>query len=195
MHDCILGTVWCILQFSVFPCFVWLLASAFQLVHYTTPSSFLLGIFIVSLKQSMIMNNKKISLCFVCLVLKLLVGKKWLGVEVGEGDCQHEKPPRERFREKIRKLFWSLEVSDKFLFLLKELWTRIQDSAQHQWEMAWPSLLFWKKEAIVTYFILWEQLKIYILFQEGKHPLYETERHKQGTFDQERLWLLHRAHH
>lgn len=37
----------------------------------------------------MVMNN--IKKCSVKLILKLLVGRKCLGVEVGEGDGRHKK--------------------------------------------------------------------------------------------------------
>ena len=165
---------------------------------FTKPSSFLLGITTAFLKLNMVMNNIFKCLCSVSLIIKLLVGRKWLGVELEEGAWRHKKPYRRVIPERESKNSPNLQNGSQW-------WTALltkrnygpEAKIQHNTTEKWLGLSFYLDRGRNRHMSsTWRTTEIPYLISGGKSSFDLKEKDENRDYlGLWRLWLLPRAHH
>lgn len=146
------------------------------------------------------MNNIFKCLCSVSLIIKLLVGRKWLGVDLEKEPGSIKSHTEESFlRRESQKNSPNLQNGSQWwtaLLTKRNYGPEAQDSAQHYFEK-WLGLSFYLDRGRNRHMSsTWRTTGIPYLISRGKSSFDLKEKDENRDYlGLWRLWLLPRAHH
>ena len=190
----------------------WATLLSLSFLLYIKPSSFLLGIttakygyerhvlnvYVLKTKLKWLWITCFKCLCSISLIIELFVGRKWLGVEVGEGDWRRKKSYRRVIPERKSK-------NSPNLYIRSQWWTSLltkinygpEANIQHNTTEKWLGLSFYLDRGRIRHMSsTWRTTGIPHPISGGKSSFDLKE--KDENRDHLGLWrlrLLPRAHH